>query len=488
MGRLDDAVTLLDVLGKIAGRKVLCVGDIMLDKYVYGDITRISPEAPIPVLAYQSEKEMLGGVGNVARNLAALKAVPIVIAAVGQDETAKKIQNLCAELSGATSDFVVDASRATSLKTRYIAGNQQMLRVDTESTKPLPEILEQQAIEKARAHMHDAEAVIVSDYAKGFLSKRLVAEIVKMARAQGKPLMVDPKGRNYDSYKGATVLSPNLKELREATGSACGSEEEIIEAAQKLRVELDVDTVLVTRGKDGMTAVSKGAFTLKAMAREIYDVSGAGDTVIATLSAAIASKATLEQAARLANVAAGIVVAKLGTAVALPSEIDEALLAEEGRGQDKLYALESLLDRIAIWRSKGLKVGFTNGCFDLVHPGHIALLRQARAACDKLVLGLNSDSSVKRLKGDSRPIQNQESRATVLSSLDSVDAVVIFSEDTPMRLIEAIKPEVLVKGADYTVEKVVGHELVQSYGGKIVLVPLEVGHSTSNTVKKIAAN
>jgi D-beta-D-heptose 7-phosphate kinase/D-beta-D-heptose 1-phosphate adenosyltransferase len=408
--------------------------------------------------------------------------------AVGADDGAVKLKNLCVELGNGVADLVTDPTRPTTMKTRYVSGQQQMLRVDHESSHEINQILEQQVIEKVKSHLPQVQAIILSDYAKGFLTPRISAETIRLARAQKIPVLVDPKGRNYTAYKGATVLSPNLKELTDVTGQSCKTEDGIIAAAKYLQNEFEVQNVLATRGKDGMSLIaSDNSLThLRAEAREVYDVSGAGDTVIATMAAALAVGATPIAAAQLANVAAGIVVAKLGTAVALPSEIDVALLEQEGRSQRKVYELSALLDRIKVWRKQGLTIGFTNGCFDLIHPGHVALLRGARAACDRLILGLNSDDSVKRLKGPTRPVQNQDSRATVLSSLDSVDGVVIFDEDTPVKLIEAIKPEILVKGTDYTVETVVGSAFVQAYGGKIVLVPLEEGHSTSNTVKRIA--
>ncbi len=489
MTKLSDVFNLIQILGSIQGTKILCVGDLMLDEFVYGRVDRISPEAPIPVMQYQSNDAMLGGAGNVLRNLDALQTESVLVSIVGADDAAVKIGKLAEKLNSGKIISVTDSTRPTTTKTRYVSGNQQMLRIDCESKQVAGDVVLDGLWQKIKPVIPTVNAIILSDYAKGVLHPKLIGQIIAAARSAKIPVLADPKGSDYARYRGATVLCPNLKELAQGSGKPVESESDIASAAAAMIEKLELDAILVTRSKDGMSLFFRGGEThhLPALAREVYDVSGAGDTSIAMLASAIGAGASLLDAAHLANTAAGIVVAKMGTAVAMPSEIDEALLAQQGRSHSKLFETSPLLDRVRVWRHQGHKIGFTNGCFDLIHPGHISLLRQSRAACDRLIVAINTDESVKKLKGPSRPVQNQNSRATVLSSLDNVDAVVLFGEDTPMNLIHAIRPDVLVKGADYTVETVVGADFVQSYGGKILLAKLEEGHSTTGTVKKIAA-
>ena len=489
MEKLSDTFELIQILDRLPQTKILCVGDIMLDRYVYGHIDRISPEAPIPVMQYSRKNMMLGGVGNVARNLAAWNCHVTMMAMVGADEPADDIRQLASEMPRLQLELLVDANRPTTVKTRYVAGNQQIMRLDHESKNVMHDRLVADAVQKIKSIMPGMNAVILSDYAKGTLSRKLVVEIIAAARAHNVPVMVDPKGADYSHYAGATILSPNLKELAQISARNLLGDNDVVNAATDLCKKLQLRAVLATRGKDGMTLVmaNGSAHHLPASAREVYDVSGAGDTSIAMLAAALGAKSNMLDAAYMANVAAGIVVGKLGTAIVQSSEIDEALMQSRGGLTSKLYDLPALLDRVQLWRHQGYKVGFTNGCFDLIHPGHVSLLRQARSSCDRLIVALNTDASVSRLKGPNRPVQNEKSRATVMSSMDNVDAVVLFDEDTPMNLLQAIKPDVLVKGADYTVATVVGADFVQSYGGKIVLAKLEDGHSTTNTVKRIAA-
>jgi D-beta-D-heptose 7-phosphate kinase / D-beta-D-heptose 1-phosphate adenosyltransferase len=330
--------------------------------------------------------------------------------------------------------------------------------------------------------------VILSDYGKGALTARVIAAVLGAAAKARLPVLVDPKGRNYAKYRGAMMLTPNRKELGEASGMPVGNEAEVEAAARAIRERAGVAAVLATRGAQGMTLLDEagGVHQIAAEAREVFDVSGAGDTVIATVAAALAAGLPLLDAVRLANCAAGIVVGKAGTAVAYPHEIRTALDRQEARvGDDKIAAREGAMERAALWRRRGLRVGFTNGCFDILHPGHLHLLAQARATCDRLVVGLNSDASVKRLKGNGRPVQGEAARATVLAGLADVDLVTVFAEDTPEALIAALRPDVLVKGADYTMDKVVGAELVKSYGGRVVLAELLPGHSTTATVAKL---
>lgn len=479
----------------LAGVRVLVLGDIMLDRFVYGAVERISPEAPIPVLRIAREAAMLGGAGNVLRNLAALGARPHGIAVVGEDAAGAEIEALardCLQPAGGGIDLIRMASRPTTIKDRFIAAGQQLLRVDRDPEGELDSDTETRVTDAALAALDGVSTVVLSDYGKGLLSARLIAAVVAAAAARGCPVVVDPKGRDFARYRGATWVTPNRRELQEASGLPAGDDAAAAAAARKVIAEAGIGAVLATRSEQGMTLVSgEGAHEtvhhLKAEAREVYDVSGAGDTVVAAFAVALGAGLPAVVAAQLANVAAAIVVGKLGTAVARPREILHALHATELLAAEaKVSDLESLAEQVARWRQAGLSVGFTNGCFDLLHPGHVSLLEQARAACDRLVVGLNSDASVRRLKGETRPVQGEAARAAVLASLASVNRVVVFGEDTPLTLIEALKPDVLVKGADYSLDRVVGADIVQGYGGRVVLAELAPGHSTTATIARLA--
>jgi D-beta-D-heptose 7-phosphate kinase/D-beta-D-heptose 1-phosphate adenosyltransferase len=351
------------------------------------------------------------------------------------------------------------------------------------------EALYKKVVDQALAALPKVQVVVLSDYGKGLLHPEYVIKpLMAAALKQGIPVIVDPKGSDYTIYKGATVITPNRKELQEATLMATKTDEEVILAAKSLQKNAKIQNVLATRSEEGMTLVNADGKVahFRAVPREVYDVSGAGDTVVATLAVGLGYGLPLEQAVHLANLAGTIVVGKIGTATVSLEELEEALRQEDlDSGYSKIMALSGAQDQVKKWHKKGLKVGFTNGCFDLLHLGHLAILRKSRKECDRLIVAVNADSSVKKLKGETRPIQNQETRTEILAALSFVDLVVIFSEDTPYNLIKALEPDVLVKGADYTVDKVVGADLVLKRGGRVVLVDLEEGHSTTNTVKRI---
>lgn len=482
-----DRGELIPVIEAFGTARVLTVGDVMLDRFVSGTVERISPEAPIPVLRVLHENVMLGGAGNVIRNLAALGATGRFVGVIGEDDASRQLRALLAEHPGIEPDLAVAPGRQTSIKTRFVAGTQQMLRADREDTSPLAAETRQAILDAAGQAMPNCDLVILSDYGKGVLDNGIAALVIAAARAAGRRVIVDPKGIDYSRYRGAHLLTPNRAELAQATGLPTAGDADIIAAARHLITTCEVEAVLVTRSRDGMTLVTAvDAVHLPTAAREVFDVSGAGDTVVATLAAALAVGADMVRAAELANVAAGIVVGKVGTAAAYAADVVAALHHQDlFSAEAKVMTLQPALDRIAIWRHKGHKVSFTNGCFDLLHPGHVALLSKAREAGDRLVVGLNSDASVRRLKGDTRPLQSEAARAAVLASLASVDMVVIFPEDTPGVLIEAIRPDILVKGADYTIDTVVGADFVQANGGRVLLVDLEAGHSTSATIARM---
>jgi D-beta-D-heptose 7-phosphate kinase/D-beta-D-heptose 1-phosphate adenosyltransferase len=479
--------SLLALLGGFGAARILVLGDAMLDRFVYGSVERISPEAPIPVMKIQRTADMLGGAANVVRNVAALGAHGTLIGAMGADVWADSLAEQLAKLPAIRSRMIRDAARPTTVKTRYVAERQQVLRADHESCAPLLPDIERLVIDACAAALTDADIVVLSDYAKGLLSDAVIAAAIGAARAAGKIVLVDPKAKSFAKYRGATVLTPNRHELQTASGQACETDEEIESAARKILADRVCDVLVVTRGRDGMSVVraDAAAVHLRATAREVFDVSGAGDTVVAVLACGLGARGDFLDACGLANIAAGIVVGKVGTAVATSGEIAAVVRPVGSRGDLKIYSAENALRLARDWRAQGLKIAFTNGCFDLIHPGHVSLLDQARRAADRLIVGLNSDDSVRRLKGPARPIQAEVARATMLASLKVVDAVVIFAEDTPLALIEAVAPDVLVKGADYNVDTVVGAEFVRARGGRVVLADLVHGESTTNTLHRV---
>ena len=483
-----DRAQLVPLTVALAGARVLAVGDVMVDHFQYGTVDRISPEAPIPVLKVEDEFTMLGGAGNVVRNLIALGAKTRFVTVIGDDRAGKDVARKI-KAHGIPDKPIVDKDRRTSTKTRFIAGVQQVLRADRETTHTLAPGIENKLIKAAASAMRGCGVVVLSDYGKGVLTGKAAAEIIKRARKAGKPVVVDPKGNDFARYRGADLITPNRRELADATGMTIDTGKDVVRAAKKLIRKFKFGAVLVTLSGDGMTVVpGRGpAIHLAAEAQEVFDVSGAGDTVAATVAAALGAGIGLAEAAALANVAAGIVVGKVGTAVAYADDVIARLHHQDlTSAEAKVLSAEQAKDRVNSWRRAGHKIGFTNGCFDLLHPGHVSLLKQARRACGKLVVGLNSDASVSRLKGDGRPVQSEAARAAVLASLETVDAVVIFPEKTPLALIKAFKPDVLVKGADYDLAGVVGAEVVKKYGGKILLAKIDPGHSTSATIARMA--
>ncbi len=471
--------------------RVMVLGDVMLDRFVYGSVERISPEAPIPVLNVERSLDMPGGAANVARNIAAMGARVILLGVTGEDAWAHDLRTQLACSPTIDARLVVDASRPTSVKTRYVADGQQVMRADRESRAPLAAAVERSLLGEFSSSLGGAEVIVLSDYAKGVLSDPVTCAVIDIARKAGKTIIVDPKSKDFGKYRGATMLTPNRLELQQACGQECTTDEQVVDGARRVMEQRVCEVIIVTRGKDGMSVIQAGgsAVHLPTVARQVFDVSGAGDTVVAAIALGVAAGAQVGEAATLANVAAGIVVGKRGTATVSTGEIVAALTPLDGRTDpQKIFALENVLQLARGWREQGLRIAFANGCFDLLHPGHISLLEQARWSADRLIVGLNADLSIRRLKGPNRPVQSEVARATVLAAVKSVDAVVIFPEDTPIRLIEALQPDVLVKGADYTLDQVVGADLVISRGGKVVLADLLTGHSTTETVKRVAGS
>ena len=475
---------------EMAGQTILCVGDLMIDEFVYGEVSRISPEAPAPVIAARRSETNIGGAGNVARNIASLGAKCIFVGLVGEDGAGAQLRDALGREPRIESVLVTDGARPTTRKVRFVSEHfrTHMLRADWEISHPAAGETEQRLIDTILPLIPRADVVLLSDYAKGVLTARVIRNVIDAARKLGKAVIVDPKSANFAIYRGATLLTPNRKEFSEATRSRADSSESIALAAQDVMQLADCEAILVTQSEHGMTLVSRTgeAVHVPAYPVRVRDVSGAGDTVAAVLAVARGAGADWEDALRLASAAAAVAVGKRGTATVSPAELRRQILPHAFlAAEEKIVARGKALEaRLADWRGQDLRVGFTNGCFDILHPGHVKVLTAARGACDRLVVGLNSDASVKRLKGDGRPVQDERARAEVLAALEAVDLVVIFEEDTPLQLIEQITPSVLVKGGDYTREQVVGHEVVEAHGGQVILVDVLAGFSTTRLVDR----
>lgn len=471
------------------GAKVLVVGDLMLDRFRYGSVSRISPEAPVPVLLTKRETSMLGGAGNVVANIAGLGGVSGLISVVGNDEAGRECVALIDSVPNCSRQFIVDSGRRTTTKTRFVSGSQQLLRCDDEDTHSLSEDIEDALIKTFDDVVSDFQIVALSDYSKGVLSDRVLKHLIATCRRLSIRIIVDPKRSDFAAYAGASIIKPNRSELSSATRLPCTNMEECERAARVVSAITGAD-VLLTMSEQGMALYHNGGLVVHSHATtsEVYDVSGAGDTALAVFCSALAVGYTIEQATFLANAAAGAVVRKLGTAILSPVELNRELNRINTTFVETVCDVEAAKDQVANWRLEGLKVGFTNGCFDIVHAGHMELLQRAADKCDRLVVGLNSDASVTRLKGPQRPIQPAESRAAVLAAMRCVDLVVIFEDDTPLRLIEALLPTDLIKGADYTEDRVVGAHIVKQNGGRVHLVDLVPGLSTTRAVERIRAN
>ncbi len=474
------------LLERARGARVLVLGDLMLDEYIWGSVERVSPEAPVQVLEWISSHDGLGGAANVAQNLVALGCEVWLAGVVGDDAKGVRLRELVTS-QGIHDMILVDALRPTTSKLRVMAGSQQMLRIDREERQRLSDELQQALLEQIGARLGDVDGIVCSDYGKGVLTREVLSAARRLAQGQSKLILADPKGTDYSRYMGFDVVTPNRKELEAAAVSPAGNDAEIIYAGTKVLNEIRGTALLVTRGKDGMTLLrtERPPVHIASAAQEVFDVTGAGDTVIAVFAMALFRGAEMEAAAQLANMAAGIEVAKIGAA---PVSYRELLTELEGGPHyegTKILGAHDLQRVVSRARGQGKRVVFTNGCFDILHVGHIQLLRKARSLGDLLVVGINDDASIHALKGDKRPLIGQAERAHVLAALDAVDYVTLFAEDTPMKLIEALRPDVLVKGGDYSLERVVGRDFVESYGGHVELVPVVEGFSTTDLVRRI---
>ncbi|MCL7461845.1 bifunctional D-glycero-beta-D-manno-heptose-7-phosphate kinase/D-glycero-beta-D-manno-heptose 1-phosphate adenylyltransferase HldE [Pseudomonas sp. NW5] len=458
---------------------VLVVGDVMLDRYWYGATSRISPEAPVPVVKVEQSEDRPGGAANVALNIAALGAPAWLVGVTGTDEAA---DSLTARLTAAGVDarFQRIQGQPTIVKLRVMSRHQQLLRMDFEEPFATDEAA---LLAEVEALLNQVRVLILSDYGKGALKNHQA--LIRAARARGVPVLADPKGRDFAIYRGATLITPNLSEF-EAVVGRCADEAELVSKGLALLADLELEALLITRGEHGMTLLRacQPELHLPARAREVFDVTGAGDTVISTLASALAAGEPLPQAVALANLAASIVVGKLGTATVSAPELRRAAAREQGAGRG-VMTLDQLLPAIEDARAHGERIVFTNGCFDILHAGHVTYLEQARAQGDRLVVAINDDASVTRLKGPGRPINSVDRRMAVLAGLGAVDWVISFSEDTPESLLERICPEVLVKGGDYGLDGVVGAPIVLGYGGEVKVLSFVDSCSTTAIVEKI---
>ncbi len=474
----------------LSNTTVTVIGDVMLDAFVYGESRRLSPEAPVPVLLADHDTAMPGGAANAAANLAGLSVRAHMIGVVGNDETGRALRAGLQAGGVMHEGLIVDPSRPTTVKTRYISQDGHIVRVDTEKTYPVSDDIAAKLIAAAQDAIAQSGAVIISDYAKGVLRNDVIRAVIDAAKKKNIPVITDPKGTDYTKYQGTFAVTPNRKELAEITGMKADSDADVIAAARALIKSAGLENVVVKRSEDGITVVPQAGQPthIKARAKEVREVSGAGDTVVATLAAALAAGQKLENAAQIACDAAGITVARAGTCL---------ITSDDLRGQGAPGFISPVMKewdeaaaRVRAWQKQGFKVGFTNGCFDILHYGHVNYLNQARARCDKLIVGLNHDASVRILKGPSRPVNDEMARATVMAALGSVDMVVFFGaaekgqDNTPCALIDAIRPDVFFKGGDYTIDKLPEAKIVQAYGGTVDIMPLYEGYSTTSIIEK----
>jgi D-beta-D-heptose 7-phosphate kinase / D-beta-D-heptose 1-phosphate adenosyltransferase len=482
---IDPVAPLTDLFLHLSERTVWVLGDVMLDEYLIGSVERISPEGPVPVLRVEDRELRPGGAANVARQVAALGARVVLGGVVGTDGAGEELLNLCKLYGVDARGVVAMRDRPTTRKTRALSKGHQLMRVDWEMTRPVGDDTAQQLL--ARLECAAApDLIVISDYAKGVVDKQLMTRLGSMQETAGCRILVDPKQRDFDVYRGARILTPNLTELSHATRRTLDPEHvgDIASEARKVAKQHAFDAIVVTLGERGLLVVpSEGTHEhVPAVRRMVFDVTGAGDTVIGVLAAALAVGSDLAVGARLANTAAGVAVGEVGTVAVTAEQIDEALRASSAL---KILDRAALANRVISWRAAGKRIVFTNGCFDLLHAGHLALLRAAAEQGDVLVLAINSDTSIRRLKGPGRPLVSEAERAALLAALECVDAVTIFAEDTPLETLSVVHPHVLVKGADYRADQVVGRDLVERDGGQVVLVPLEGSWSTSGLVERI---
>lgn len=474
-------------INEFKNAKVIVFGDMMIDEYLSGDVSRISPEAPVPVVHIKSETKRLGGAGNVVRNLCALGADVIPISCIGKDASGDWLINRFKEYNLNTEGIIQNSGTVTGIKTRVTSQNQQLLRYDREIIKNAPDTFTEWLFENASDLISNANAVIISDYGKGVVTKDTARIVIDAAVKANIPVIVDPKGSDYGKYSGATVCTPNMKEIQAAVGRSVSTEEDIAAAGKELCESCNIQYILATRSEKGMSLIDGGSgkkSDYPALAKEVIDVTGAGDTVISVFTLCFALGASFDDCCKIANTAASIVVSKFGASVAYPEEIQEIIFGSSYQSA-KILTFEQAKQKADFLRQQGKKIVFTNGCFDLVHAGHISSFKQAREYGDVLFVGLNSDQSIKRIKGEKRPIVDEVNRLKLLESIAYIDHLVLFGDDTPENLIRAVKPDILVKGRDWEGKEVAGGKFVEENGGKICFIDLEQGLSTTNIIQKV---
>lgn len=474
----------MKLLSEICSKSILVIGDIMIDYYYSGDISRISPEAPVPIFRKKGERCVLGGAANVAANLIAANQQVSIMSIIGHDSEGELLHSLLADM-GINTDLLIKLNRRTTIKTRFLAGNnQQVLRMDVEDTTPISSSESNLLLQKLKRYIQSFDLILISDYMKGLLSHEFTQGVISCAQEQNIPVIIDVKDPQKEKYKNATLLKPNLKELHDLTGIAASTDEEIISASQQLRKICQCKYVLTTCGPRGMVLVGENTpYFINSVVKEVFDVSGAGDTTIAYLATCMANGIEMKYSVDIANLAASIQVGKIGTSCVYLQEVAEQCKKDCSRN-DKIINLSFATQMRSLFKDK--KIVFTNGCFDILHIGHIRYLQEAAKLGDILVVGVNSDSSVKRLKGLQRPINTEKDRADMLCAMDFIDYVIIFNDDTPLSLIETIQPNILVKGGDYAPKDVIGREFVESHGGSLKLIPFVEGHSTTSIISKIS--
>lgn len=479
------------IIDTFSQQTILVFGDVMLDRYVYGNIERISPESPVPVVEFESESYMPGGAANAAVNIVSVGGRAILCGVVGKGDESSSILRKTLESNDITTDFVEEKGRITTEKTRVIGQrNHQVIRIDREDKSEISADSEKQFLEKVPGMVSKADGVLIADYNKGVVTSDICQQIITLAKKKNIPVVVDPKGRDYRKYRGSGVLKPNIRELEDVSGECIRSAEDMKNVLLSLMRELEIEGIVLTRGSRGVSTIDKTGkvMNIPASAKEVFDVCGAGDTFASILVLSLAAGASLFEAAELANIAAGIVVTKAGTSSVSKREMESALEASETSESKKIVDYETLKRIVEDLRAKGTKIVFTNGCFDLLHYGHVRYLQHARQRGDYLIVAINADETVKKIKGEGRPVMPQDVRAHLLAGLQCVDAVLIFYEEKPLKYLRELKPDVLVKGSDYTREGVVGHEIVDGYGGEIYLAPLESGWSTTEVIERIQKN
>ncbi len=496
---IDEYLSDIDVIANMKGAPILVVGDIMLDRFIYGNVTRISPESPVPVLSVERENIMLGGAGNTLNNLHHLGCEGKILSVIGDDVDGEQIKNLAKQQNIDISGLIQSSKRQSIVKTRFLAGHQQLLRTDSERVEDISQDIIDTLLSKAEEILSNVKVMILSDYDKGVLTTRLLKPLIVMAKNKNVRILVDPKGIDYSKYSGSDIVTPNKKELSEATGGMqVNSDEQVVKSARHLIKQSNIRAVIATRSQDGMSVITNDniAHIRSASDIEVFDVSGAGDCVIATIAAALVAGADINKAASLANIAGSIVVSKVGTAPISSQELKDAVQSHNEVQIDRVRKSPILnwnrtQEEIARWKARGLRVGFTNGCFDILHLGHVNYLNDARSKCDRLVVGMNSDASVRSLKGSARPIHDETSRASVLAALGSVDMVVIFGakksgqDNTACELLSMLHPDIYFKGGDYCIDQIPEAPIIHKNGGKVEIMPIYNGHSTTNSLERM---